>query len=55
MVLSVRSAVAGILRIPVTVIIGNVIVVGIVLQLWIFSIEKHNSNAFAKMRLYKIW
>ena len=40
--LSVQNAVALILRIPVTIIIGNAIVVDIVLQLWIFSIKKYN-------------
>ena len=42
-VLSVRNAVARILQIPATIIIGNAIVVGIVSQLWKFSI-KNMSN-----------
>ena len=37
---SVRIAVVRVLRIPVMVIIGNVIVVAQVLQLWKFSIKK---------------
>ena len=37
MVLSVRNAAARILRIPMTIIIGNAIVAAIVLQIWTFS------------------